>query len=171
MKISLKKVIASTGTAALLAGVVAPGVSAATPVNETSSTEETTVVEENNIEYELTTYGQEPASINAVQPQQVSINNVSVNVVDGGVNLYGENEDGVRQVQQIMQQSNDSVTVFSSLILLPFDVVAGILGGEVIGGVSPFDEGNQIMSDMINSGLTSGGVRITAGGAQPIYSP
>jgi len=33
MKFSLKRVIASTGAAALLAGVVAPGVSAAVPEN------------------------------------------------------------------------------------------------------------------------------------------
>lgn len=46
MKISLKKMFVSTGKAALLAGIAAPGVSATTPPNETTSIDKSSFIEE-----------------------------------------------------------------------------------------------------------------------------
>lgn len=116
------------------------------------------------------TYQPTTSDSSMIQPA-ATIGGVTVRFVSGGINLYASNEDSLNTIFNLMRNSRDSITVFSAFLGVPLSFIASFIGGEIVNNLAPFAEASDIVSGMINSGQTSGGVRLTLGGAKAISSP
>lgn len=103
--------------------------------------------------------------------QSINIGGTTTRFVSGGINIYASNQSSLRSVQQLMQNSSDSIQVFSLFLGVPISAIIGFFGGQVADALLPFDEASSILSNMISEGRNTGGIRLTLGNAKAIYAP